>query len=204
MLDAAEVRAQLGQVGLGRQALARGQQRELALGLVALEVVQALDALADRLEVRQQAAEPAVVDVRHAGGLGGVLDGVAGLLLRADEEDGAAAVGQRRGELLGVLEQRLRAQEVDDVDAAALAVDEAAHLRVPASGLVAEVDAGLQELAEVDWGMVLLPWVEWMGLRSHDAPRTRSGLRAGPRRTAVRGSGTDVARLYASSVRPER
>ena len=50
--------------------LARRQQRELALGLVALEVVQALDALADRLEVRQQAAEPAVVDVRHAGRLG--------------------------------------------------------------------------------------------------------------------------------------
>src|SRR3712207_9383646 len=59
------------------QALARGQQRELALGGVALEVVQALDALADRLEVRQQAAEPAVVDVGHAGALGGVLDGVA-------------------------------------------------------------------------------------------------------------------------------
>src|SRR3712207_8159321 len=52
------------------QALARGQQRELALGGVALEVVQALDALADRLEVRQQAAEPAVVDVGHAGALG--------------------------------------------------------------------------------------------------------------------------------------
>ena len=65
VLDAAEVRPQLREVGLGGHALARGQQRELALGLVAFEVVQAADALVDRLEVGQQAAEPAVVDVRH-------------------------------------------------------------------------------------------------------------------------------------------
>ena len=91
--DAAEVRAQLREVGERGHALARRQQRELAVGLVALEVVQALDALVDRLEVRQQAAEPAVVDVRHAGLLGRVLDRVAGLLLRADEQHGAALVG---------------------------------------------------------------------------------------------------------------
>ncbi|MDX6690324.1 MAG: small subunit ribosomal protein, partial [Solirubrobacteraceae bacterium] len=35
-------------------------------------------------------------------------------------------------------QQRLRLEEVDDVDAAVLAVDEPAHLRVPAAGLVAE------------------------------------------------------------------
>ena len=45
VLDAAEVRAQLGEVGLGGEALARRQQGELALRLVALEVVQAADAL---------------------------------------------------------------------------------------------------------------------------------------------------------------
>ena len=100
VLDAAEVGPQLLEVGLGRHALPRRQQRQLALGLVALEVVQALDALRDRLEVRQQAAEPAVVDVRHAGGLGDLLDGVAGLLLGADEQDRAAAVGDAVGELL--------------------------------------------------------------------------------------------------------
>ena len=43
VLDAAEVGAQLLEVGLGGHALARRQQPELALGLVALEVVQALD-----------------------------------------------------------------------------------------------------------------------------------------------------------------
>ena len=76
------------------EALARRQQRELALGLVALEVVQAPDPLAHRLEVRQQAAEPAVVDVRHAGRLGDLLDRVARLLLGADEQHRAAAVAR--------------------------------------------------------------------------------------------------------------
>ena len=96
VLDAAEVRAQLREVGLGGHPLARGQQRELTLGLVAFEVVQAADALVDRLEVGQQAAEPAVVDVGHVGRLGDLLDGVAGLLLGADEQHRAAAVGERR------------------------------------------------------------------------------------------------------------
>ena len=110
--------AQLREVGLGGHPLARRQQLELALGLVALEVVQAPDALVDRLEVREQAAEPAVVDVRHAGALRDLLDGVARLLLRADEEDRAAAAGELGGELLRLVEQPLRLQQVDDVDAA--------------------------------------------------------------------------------------
>ena len=42
-------------------------------------------------------------------------------------------------------------EQVDDVDAAALAVDEAAHLRVPAARLVAEVHTGLQQLPDPDF-----------------------------------------------------
>ena len=152
VLDAAQVGLQLQEVGLGGQALTRRQQRELAVGLVALEVVQALDARGHRLVVRQQAAEPAVVDVRHAGRGGDLLDAVARLLLGADEQDGAAAVGDLGREALRLLEQGLRLQQVDDVDAAVLAVDETAHLRVPASRLVAEVDSGFQQLLETDFG----------------------------------------------------
>ena len=51
-------------------------------------------------------------------------------------------------ELLRELELRERLLEVDDVDAVALGEDEPAHLRVPAAGLVAEVDAGLEQLFE--------------------------------------------------------
>jgi hypothetical protein len=72
------------------------------------------------------------------------------LLLRADEEDGAAALGDVAEELLCLVETLRRLREVDDVDAAALGEDEAAHLRVPAPRLVAEVDSGLQQLAHGD------------------------------------------------------
>ena len=148
VLDAAEVGPELLEVGLGRHPLARRQQLQLALGLVALEVVQAPDALRDGLEVRQQATEPAVVDVRLTGRLGDLLDGVARLLLGADEQHGAAAVGDVAREPLRLLEQGLGLEQVDDVDAAVLAMDEPAHLGVPAASLVAEVHAGLQQLAD--------------------------------------------------------
>ena len=151
VLDAAEVRAQLLEVGLRGQALARRQQAELALRLVALEVVQPLDAQRDRLEVREQAAEPAVVHVRLAGRLGDLLDAVAGLLLGADEQHGAAAPGEAVGEALRLAEQLLGARQVDDVVAGALAVDEAAHLRIPPARLVAEVHTGLQQLLDPDF-----------------------------------------------------
>ena len=182
VLDAAEVGLELLEVGLGRHPLARRQQLQLALGRVALEVVQALDALRDGLEVRQQAAEPAVVDVRLTGRLGDLLHGVARLLLGAHEQHGAAAVGDVAGEALRLIEQRLGLEQVDDVDAAVLAMDEAAHLGVPAASLVAEVHAGLQQLADsylshggAPLGLVLV--VQPGRSRSGDPARAR---RAGP------------------------
>ena len=89
-------------------------------------------------------------DVRHADARRLLRDGVLRLLLRADEEDRAAALGDVAREVVRLLEQLLRLLEVDDVDAAALAEDEAAHLRVPATRLVAEVDSGLQQLSHGD------------------------------------------------------
>src|SRR5918994_1610365 len=56
-----------------------------------------------------------------------------------------AAIRSRVGE------QLLRPQQVDDVDAATLTVDEPAHLGVPATRLVAEVHPGLQQLLDPDF-----------------------------------------------------
>jgi hypothetical protein len=55
--------------------------------------------------VRQQAAEPAVVHVRHADALGLLLDGVLRLLLRADEQHGAVALGDVADEVVSLLER---------------------------------------------------------------------------------------------------
>ena len=80
------------------------------------------------------------------------------LALGADEQDVAAARDRLDDEVVRALEEPRRLVEVDDVDAVARAVDERAHLRVPALGLVAEVDARVEQRAEgqreigLSWG----------------------------------------------------
>ena len=73
-----------------------------------------------------------------------------GLLLRAHEEDRVAAANRLAHELEGVIQAGDRLGEVDDVDPVALSEDEVAHLWVPASRLVAEVDASLKQLLHAD------------------------------------------------------
>src|SRR4029077_13841840 len=63
--------------------------------------------------------------------------------------------------------------QIDDVDAVALGEDVALHLRVPAPGLVTEVDAALQELLHADD-------------RSHDGTVLSFVRRASSRRDAAR------------------
>ena len=142
--DAAEVRLELLELGLHRDALLRGQQLELPVGLQPTQVVEVRDPVRDRAPVREQAAQPPVRDVRHAHALGLGAHGVLRLLLRADEQDRAAALGDVAREVVRFLDELLRLLQVDDVDAAALGEDETLHLRVPAACLVAEVNSSLQ------------------------------------------------------------
>jgi hypothetical protein len=83
-------------------------------------------------------------DVRHSDAFRLLLDRRLALLLGADEENRAAALGEIASEVVRLPEELERLLQVDDVDAAPLREDEAAHFRVPASRLVAEVDPGLQ------------------------------------------------------------
>ena len=137
------------------------------------KLVQPLDALRHRPPVRQQSAQPAVVDVRHpdADRLAG--DRILCLLLRADEQHGAAALGDRAHEVVRVIEQLLRLLQVDDVDTAALGEDEALHLRVPATGLVAEVNAGLQQVLHGDDGHGKTPFSVSVGIPPAASRRDR-------------------------------
>ena len=184
ILDAAEIGLELVLLGHRGYALAHGQQlHRSALGPVT-QLVQPLDALGDGLEVGEQTTQPALVDVRHAAGLRGLLDRVAGLLLRAHEQHGAAASREVAGEFLGVVQQTVGLLQVDDVDAVALAEDEAAHLGVPAARLVAEVDPGLQQLSDTDLGgQKVLPCSAAVGLAAH-RPARGPGLSFIPGRAA--------------------
>ena len=115
-------------------------------GLARLELLEQPDPLLDRHEVGQHAAEPALVDVRLVGAGRLLGDRLLGLLLRADEEDLVAAGDGLAHELEGDVEALDGLGEIDDVDAVALGEDERLHLGVPAAGLVAEVDSGLEQL----------------------------------------------------------
>ena len=66
----------------------------------------------------------------------------------------AAAGDEVAHEAVGAFDAGERLLEIDDVDAVALTEDEALHLRVPAPGLVPEVDAGLEHLTHGDDGHV--------------------------------------------------
>ena len=110
--------------------------------------LQPRDRLRDGLPVGQRAAEPAVVHVVLRRPLGRVRDRLLRLPLGADEEDAPALGHGLLHRVQRLVEQRHGLGQVDDVDAVAVAVDVRPHARVPAVGLVAEVDAGFQELAQ--------------------------------------------------------
>ena len=123
---------------------------EVAGLLARLELLEQADALLDRDEVGEHAAEPALVDVRLLGAGRLLGDRLLGLLLGADEQDRLAAGDGLADELEGDVQALDGLGEVDDVDPVALREDERAHLGVPAAGLVAEVDSGLEQLPHRD------------------------------------------------------
>src|SRR5690606_14226703 len=92
------------------------------------------------------AAEPALVHVghAHAGGLFG--DGFLSLLLGADEQHGSTVSDGLLDELACLVDVRQGLLQVDDVDAVAVGEDEPRHLRIPATGLVSDVAAAVEQL----------------------------------------------------------
>ena len=99
-------------------------------------------------EVGEGATKPAVIHEILAGRFGGFADGILRLTLAADEEDLAAArndvaeEGTSGIELLGGLDQ------IDDVNVVTFAENVGTHSRIPLAGLVAEVDAGFDQLGK--------------------------------------------------------
>ena len=155
--DAPEVALELLELAAEEQGFLLGHGFELAGGAHAAVLLHLGHPLADGLEVREHAAQPPLVDVRHADLLGVALDRVLRLLLRADEEHGATVGDEVADEAVGGLDPNQRLLEIDDVDAAALTEDEALHLRVPTAGLVSEVDTGFEQLLHGDDGHDGLP-----------------------------------------------
>jgi len=154
VLDAAEAALELVHLPAQADHLLLAEALEGAVLGHGLQLAQALDGLPDGAEVGQHPAQPAVVDVGHPAAARLLADDLARGALGAHEQHDAPVRRQAAGIAHGLLEQRQRLLQVDDVDTAPLAVDVGGHLRVPVAGLVAEVRAGLQELAHGDLGHV--------------------------------------------------
>ncbi len=115
-----------------------------------LELLQPLEALVDRGEVREHATEPALLDIRHTDPLRLLLNGLLGLLLGPDEQDRTAVGDGLLHEVVGPVDVGQGLLQVDDVDAIAFGEDKALHLRVPALCLVPEVDTAFEQLLHGD------------------------------------------------------
>ena len=120
-------------------------------------------------------------DERHADARRLGAHGVLRLLLRADEQDRAAALGDVAREVVRVLDELLRLLQVDDVDAAALGEDETLHLRVPATCLVAEVNSSLQQLLHGDDCQRDQPLSVWFRMSCSGGPGRNRAPIAEPR-----------------------
>jgi len=112
--------------------------------------LEALDGAANRLEVRERAAEPALVDPAAAGALSFLSDDFATAALRVDEEDAAALARELTGELAGFIKHHNRLFEVDDVNLVAGAENVLSHLRVPETGLMTEVATRFEHFTHAD------------------------------------------------------
>ena len=115
-----------------------------------LELLEPLEPLVHGGEVGQHPAQPPLVHERHPDPARLLGDRLLRLLLGADVQDGPAVRDGLLDELVRAVDVVQRLLQVDNVDAVALGEDVTLHLRVPAPGLVAEVDAALQELLHAD------------------------------------------------------
>ena len=108
------------------------------------QLLQALQALVNGVEVGEHAAEPTLVDVGHTNTIRLLGDRFLSLLFGADEHDGSTVRDGFLHVFVSAIDVRQRLLKIDDVDAVALGEDEALHLGVPAPGLVPEVDTAFQ------------------------------------------------------------
>ena len=112
-----------------------------AVGDGLFHFLEVLDRLLDGLEVGERAAQPALVNPAAAAALSLFDDDVAAAALAVHEEDLAAAGREFTHELRGFFELFNRLFEVDDMNLVAGTKDVLSHLRVPETGLMAEVAA---------------------------------------------------------------
>ena len=118
----------------------------------ALVLLHFLYTACDSCEVRQHPAKPTFIYIRHPAQLCCTRYRVLRLLLCAHEENAPSVGHHVPHERISQIDPMQCLVQVDDVNTVALSENKALHLRVPAPGLVPEVDSRLQKLPHRDDG----------------------------------------------------
>ena len=146
--DGTEVLLELGALTVNLQQLTLREVREGTVAHHLVDVGHLLHSLADGGEVGEHATGPALDDVRHVDACSLLSHNVLGLLLRSNEEDLAAALGDSLQGVGSLVNLGYGLVEVDDMNAIALHKDVRSHGGVPLTLQVTEVATCLKQLVE--------------------------------------------------------
>jgi hypothetical protein len=146
LLDAAERAVEFVAFTRQVQQFLFGQAADLFLSKLVLEYLQALDRVGYCFPVRHHAAEPAVIDIVLAAAFGGLGDQVARLTFGADEQHASAGGDDVANRDQRLMQHRNRLFQIDNMDAVADPEEVGSHLRIPAAGGVAEMNASFEQL----------------------------------------------------------
>ncbi len=147
LLDTAQAALQFVHFAFQPQHLFLGQGLRTFTAGQLLQLPQPFDGLTNSLEIGEGTAQPAIAHIGHPRALSLGLDRVPGCPLGTHKQHGTAFRNGLADKLGGLLKQRHRLFQVDDVDLVSFAEDEGSHLRVPEAGLMTKMHASLQHLA---------------------------------------------------------
>src|ERR1700691_3649002 len=146
VFDTGEVLQQVLQLAIQARTFLLRKLRHAPVFGHCLQQLESLDRLLQGGPVGERAAEPAVVHVEHPAALGFFRDRFLSLAFRSQEQD-ALALSRLFGYVACSLTEQLEGLlQVNNVDSVALSENVFLHLRIPASSLVAKMNAGLQKL----------------------------------------------------------
>ena len=121
------------------------------------------NALGHSLEIGKHTAQPALRNIRHCNARSLSCDSFGSLLLCAYEENGSVMSDSLLYEVVSLVDKLKRLEQIDDVNTVALRKNVLLHLRIPAAGLVSEVNTGLKHFAHCNLShfMTFLSVIAW-------------------------------------------
>ena len=133
-----------------------------AVGSHGFQLLQALDGALDGIEVSEHTTQPAMVHIRHTCSIRMLFNTIAGGTFGTDKQYLAFSGSQFAQEIGGLFIQRQGFFQINDMNFIAFAEDVRSHLGIPETGLVTEMNSGLQHLTHghLRHVLLLIVWVK--------------------------------------------